>query len=534
MDTSYQSSVVYPTGKEEALRTLSAGLSLLAVTIISYCFAKRAVNVDFLSRGGLSSINVTKWLLLLLFADSWAFVFLSGLLVNGIGMSLNKATCELGIYSCIIFYCVSKLLTYMFLLEKVYIVWPNKGSRWSSTAYKVGFGALSGFAVVIVMMFIGRIAYIRDDRQCVIGLQKASSMTTLFVDLFVNILLTSMFLWPLLRINLLSPNLRKVAKRTFIASTVALTISAVNMAVLTILHGRELGWICLASCSTDVLINALVLFWLTQPGFAKDERSTAGDVNGTDGQTAANRSDHHLTKSAVSFQMRRVTLQAGIDGSSAGGRASSNIRPMSSFTPSDKAMMSPILLKGHGPSVVDPNVLAPPPSPSKVNFQGYTSVYDGTQSYFRQNSDQTPFGGDDIKGENASSVYMPHDVESGNERVIIRDIRPTSSIGFFDRILGRKTSTGGGRGHSRSITEGMKTHRSQGSIPAAISTFGGIGRSSKKQRRESDEDVGVRVTITTRMDVEEYIDIVDPGSAKVDGIAEESRGSESTKGGYRA
>lgn len=101
-------------------------------------------------------------------------------------------------------------------VEKVYIVWPNKGTRMSSTAYKVGFVAMGGFVVVLVMMFIGRIAYIRDDRQCVIGLHRAASMTTLFVDLGVNILLTSMFLWPLWRSNFVSINIRRVASRTLV------------------------------------------------------------------------------------------------------------------------------------------------------------------------------------------------------------------------------------------------------------------------------------------------------------------------------
>jgi len=30
-------------------------------------------------------------------------------------MSLNDATCSMGIFACIVFYCVSKLLTYLFL-----------------------------------------------------------------------------------------------------------------------------------------------------------------------------------------------------------------------------------------------------------------------------------------------------------------------------------------------------------------------------------------------------------------------------------
>ena len=35
------------------------------------------------------------------------------------------------------------------------------------------------------------------------------------------------------------------------------------MAVLTILRGQELGWVCLASCGTDVTLNAIVLYWVT-------------------------------------------------------------------------------------------------------------------------------------------------------------------------------------------------------------------------------------------------------------------------------
>ena len=63
-------SVVYPVGQEEAFRTLSVTLGLVATTVISYCFAQRAYNVDLFSRRGLSSINITKWLLLGLFVDS--------------------------------------------------------------------------------------------------------------------------------------------------------------------------------------------------------------------------------------------------------------------------------------------------------------------------------------------------------------------------------------------------------------------------------------------------------------------------------
>jgi hypothetical protein len=41
-------------------------------------------------------------------------------------------------------------------------------------------------------------------------------MTTVFVDLAVNILLTSLFLWPLWQSKFLSVNIRRVASRTLV------------------------------------------------------------------------------------------------------------------------------------------------------------------------------------------------------------------------------------------------------------------------------------------------------------------------------
>ena len=35
------------------------------------------------------------------------------------------------------------------------------------------------------------------------------------------------------------------------------------MVVLTVMHGQQLGWVCLGSCGTDVTINALALYFVT-------------------------------------------------------------------------------------------------------------------------------------------------------------------------------------------------------------------------------------------------------------------------------
>lgn len=65
-------------------------------------------------------------------------------------------------------------------------------------------------------------------------------------------LLTVLFLWPLARSNIVNPVVKRVAIRTLLASTVALVTSAAHMLILTLLHGHELGWVCLGSCGADV------------------------------------------------------------------------------------------------------------------------------------------------------------------------------------------------------------------------------------------------------------------------------------------
>ncbi|KAG6857416.1 hypothetical protein H0H87_004778 [Tephrocybe sp. NHM501043] len=54
-----------------------------------------------------------------------------------------------------------------------------------------------------------------------------------------------------------------------------------NISVLTALKGHELGWVCLGSCTADVVINALAIFWVTQGG---DNRSVYA---GSDGPSKA-------------------------------------------------------------------------------------------------------------------------------------------------------------------------------------------------------------------------------------------------------
>ncbi|KAK7032276.1 F-actin-capping protein subunit beta [Paramarasmius palmivorus] len=131
-------------------------------------------------------------------------------------------------------------------------------------------------------MLVGRISGLRDgDQVCIIGLRTLSSIPLLSYDLYINILLTALFLWPLLRTGHLSQKVKRMAIRALVASVVALTTSTFNIAILAFLHGRELGWVCLGSCGADVIVNALALYWATYPRAKRQRIVTANSALGS-------------------------------------------------------------------------------------------------------------------------------------------------------------------------------------------------------------------------------------------------------------
>ena len=59
----------------------------------------------------------------------------------------------------------------------------------------------------------------------VIGLERTSSIPLLSYDLFINVLLTTLFLWPLMRSKHSSARLRRVAFRTLLYVPVSVSVS---------------------------------------------------------------------------------------------------------------------------------------------------------------------------------------------------------------------------------------------------------------------------------------------------------------------
>ncbi|QRV96315.1 transmembrane protein [Ceratobasidium sp. AG-Ba] len=176
------------------------------------------------------------------------------------------------------------------------------------------------YLVIAILMFVGRVAYFREDRACVIGLQKYASISLLTYDLYINVFLTGMFLWPLFGSRLTNPRIRAMALRTLVAAGAALTTSTANIAVLTVMHGQQLGWVCLGSCGSDATLNALALFWVTSYGSPPSEGSPPGEAPIADhehepsGRSSVLPEEYTLARRTppVSFVAQYSTLIRGI------------------------------------------------------------------------------------------------------------------------------------------------------------------------------------------------------------------------------
>ena len=94
---------------------ISAAVYLLGVSVVSHLISRRVL-VD----GTQTSLRRATWprlCVLIIFLDSYLFLFTSGILILGVGMTASAVACSLGIYLCIVFYGTSKFFIYLFLSE---------------------------------------------------------------------------------------------------------------------------------------------------------------------------------------------------------------------------------------------------------------------------------------------------------------------------------------------------------------------------------------------------------------------------------
>ncbi|KAI8153621.1 hypothetical protein K4K49_002293 [Colletotrichum sp. SAR 10_70] len=210
---------------------------------------------------------------LLIYLDSYLFVFVTAVLQFALGVNTNIQICDGAILLCL---HIIRGATKPRLKSKLYIF--------------NSFGMLGVYAVIAILNFIFRITRI-DDGQCYIGMQKVSMIPLISFDAVVNVYLTILFLIPLKSLYSFknfpktpaNVRLRTVALRTFVGALCTLTSSIVNLTVLMALDG-EPGWVCLMCCNSDILFSAVVVQWVTN----KDNAATQGSSGGASRSNDAN------------------------------------------------------------------------------------------------------------------------------------------------------------------------------------------------------------------------------------------------------
>ncbi|KAI0601856.1 hypothetical protein F4775DRAFT_356628 [Biscogniauxia sp. FL1348] len=240
-------------------------LSIISISVLSSFLTQRTLAVSSWRR-----LPFIVWVVYAIFVDSWLFVLVTAILHYGLGFNSHPNVCSAAIFLCLVCYVTTKILIYLFLVEKAFIIRGGTKERLKSKLYIFNsFGMLTVYLAVSILNFVYRIARM-DAGECVIGMEKFTMIPLISFDLLVNVYLTLLFLVPLsfLYSSKNHPRtdanikLRTVAMRTFVGALCTTTSSVVNLTVLMALDG-EPGWVCLMCCNSDILFSAIVIQWVT-------------------------------------------------------------------------------------------------------------------------------------------------------------------------------------------------------------------------------------------------------------------------------
>ncbi|KAF9582427.1 hypothetical protein BGW38_000220 [Lunasporangiospora selenospora] len=231
----------------------------------------------------LANINYARGLVISLYICSWGFTTIAAVLTST--NPGNITSCTLSIFVCLSLYALSKIIIYMFLIEKVYVVSSVTTTRKDTMLYRINILLLTPYSIILVLMVLNRVAVIDSEDQCFIGLRPTASITLILYDIFISSWLTILFIRPLMSTTsvLQGPSkgkLRQVARRTLIGSIIALILSSANVFTLVYFKGYEDSVLCLLSCTLDVTLNACTVHWVTSRARSGSPSSEKGVTGG--------------------------------------------------------------------------------------------------------------------------------------------------------------------------------------------------------------------------------------------------------------
>ncbi|KAF2031428.1 hypothetical protein EK21DRAFT_111023 [Setomelanomma holmii] len=285
-------------GEPDTYRASFLVLSLFCISMVSGMVGYRIRHTD---RKAVKEFALTHYLVCFLYLFATAFVASAALVETGLGLG-TEHICSAAIMICIAFYVGSKIVVYLFLVERAHALRAPYMRRMRDWLWIAGTLSIAlGFGALAVIAFVRGFANISPlDGKCRIGLPKQVTIPLLTYDLLINILLTLTFvhlLAPVIRsnnLNVLGCNashfakylacccvrpkdtsvdlgrgnrrvarrLKKLLWRTFFGACLVLIPTMANLIQMTILGGSESGFFCLTFCTLDVTWSCCVFHWL--------------------------------------------------------------------------------------------------------------------------------------------------------------------------------------------------------------------------------------------------------------------------------
>ncbi|KAH7386686.1 hypothetical protein DE146DRAFT_620871 [Phaeosphaeria sp. MPI-PUGE-AT-0046c] len=281
-------------------RVAYTAVSLVCISLLAGMagFRLRRMNTNIFKR-----LGCCQYISFVLYVFVMAFVSSAAILVSGLGVSSSAHICSAAIQLCLTFYCGSKMLMYMFLIKRIHALRAPYRRRFQDWLWIVNASLVFlGFGTIAITGFLSPLSGISpEDGMCRIGLRHYVTIPLLSFDVFINIILTMVFLYllgPVIRLNNFAiPNLHisrvatwlgthcqnsqghsielraanphvakrveKLLLRTFAGSCLVLPPTVGNLTQLLVLRGRDLGFVCLLLCSCDVTWTVCVFHWLS-------------------------------------------------------------------------------------------------------------------------------------------------------------------------------------------------------------------------------------------------------------------------------
>ncbi|KAF4548182.1 Hypothetical protein D9617_31g064180 [Elsinoe fawcettii] len=182
---------------EEAMatpdRAIYTAISHTCTMILGGVFGSR---ICHLSTSSLRRVTFINSIILALYFMSAAFLLSAALIQTGFNVN-EVGSCNAAVYSCVVFYFMSKGFIQLFLIERAHAIRAHKLSRCQDRVYLSFVVAIVfGFGSIMVAAIVWPIAEVSDiDGFCRIGLLVPIAASIIAADLVINAALTGVFIW---------------------------------------------------------------------------------------------------------------------------------------------------------------------------------------------------------------------------------------------------------------------------------------------------------------------------------------------------